>query len=113
MFTELGQQPLAAARQTLSYLNGTDRSAAAAEQLIDAARLLIFLKGNDPHDYKFSSAVLEDYYRVSPAWRNQYLALSMFKMRSSTDRDNRLVERILRRTSGVNCQRVRNRDPAY
>ena len=32
-----------------------------------AVRRLIFLKGRDAHDYKFSSAALEDYYHASPA----------------------------------------------
>ncbi|HZZ27241.1 MAG TPA: hypothetical protein VFE46_04470 [Pirellulales bacterium] len=40
---------------------------ARAVPFIDAARLLVFLKGNNAHDYKFSSAVLEDYYHVSPS----------------------------------------------
>ena len=93
VFAELGNEPLSAARKALAYLNESDRPAANAEQLMDAARLLIFLKGNDAHDYKFSSAVLEDYYNVSPSWRNKYLALNLFKMRSVADRDNRLVER--------------------
>ena len=35
--------------------------------LITAARRLVFLKGRDSHDYKFSSAALEDYYHASPA----------------------------------------------
>ena len=34
--------------------------------LLDAANRLVFLKGNDSHDYKFSAAVLEDYGSVSP-----------------------------------------------
>ena len=58
-----------------------------------AARRLIFTKGNDSHDYKFSSAVLEDYYHVSPGWRNRYLAASVFNLRGSKQPDNRLVER--------------------
>jgi hypothetical protein len=93
VFAELGEAPLSAARRVLVSLNNTNHPAATAEQLMNAARLLIFLKGDDPHDYKFSSAVLEDYYHVSPSWRNQYLALNMFKMRSAADPDNRLVER--------------------
>ena len=60
---------------------------------MDAARLLIFLKGNDTHDYKFSSAVLEDFYHVSPAWRNRCLAASMFQLRGSQSPDNALVKR--------------------
>ena len=62
------------------------RRPATAEEFIDAARVLVFLKGNDAHDYKFSSAVLEDYYHVSPEWRNKYLARNMFKLRSALGR---------------------------
>ncbi|SVC56204.1 uncharacterized protein METZ01_LOCUS309058, partial [marine metagenome] len=57
-------------------------------------RRLVFLKGNDSHDYKFSSAVLEDYYQVSPAWRNRYLATSLFKLHGTGERTNPLVDRI-------------------
>ncbi|MEX0717702.1 MAG: hypothetical protein WD066_14000 [Planctomycetaceae bacterium] len=64
-----------------------------AKELIDAARRLTFLKGNDAHDYKFSSAALEDYYHVSPAWRDQYLALSVYNLDGTGSRDNDLVQR--------------------
>jgi hypothetical protein len=93
IFAELGRDPMSAARQALAHLNSQSGEWASAEELIDAARLLVFLKGNDAHDYKFSSAILEDYYHVSPQWRNQCLALNMFKLRSALDRDNGLVER--------------------
>ena len=92
IFSELGRDSMAAARQTLGYLKGA-KSGSSAEELIDAARLLVFLKGDNAHDYKFSSAILEDYYHVSPQWRDAYLAMNVFQLRSSTDRDNRLVER--------------------
>ena len=59
-----------------------------------AARRLIFLKGRDSHDYKFSSAVLEDYYHVSPAWRDRVLASSFYYLPSSRSPDNKLVARI-------------------
>jgi hypothetical protein len=36
---------------------------------------------------------MEDYYHVSPDWRNTYLALNMFKLRSALDPDNSLVQR--------------------
>jgi hypothetical protein len=62
--------------------------------VIRAARQLVFLKGTDSHDYKYSSAVLEDFYHVSPAWRNRFLAASVVKLRASGDPDNGLVERI-------------------
>lgn len=63
------------------------------ETLMTAARRLIFLKGTDSHDYKFSSAALEDYYHVTPAWRGHFLATSMFNLKGAGDRDNDLVKR--------------------
>ena len=60
---------------------------------MNAARRLIFLKGTNSHDYKFSAAVLEDYFKVSQPWRNQFLATSAFYLRGSGDTDNALVER--------------------
>jgi hypothetical protein len=90
IFAKLGDDRTSAARMTLAHL----RSAGDAKTFIDAARVLVFLKGNDAHDYKFSSAVLEDYYNVSPGVRDQYLAANVFNLRSSADNDNKLVTRI-------------------
>lgn len=90
IFADMGKDRLGAARKTLAYLNGESRP----KDLIDAARLNIFFKGSDSHDYKFSSAVLEDCYHVSPEWRNRFLAASMFQLRGSTGPDNALVKRI-------------------
>ncbi len=64
------------------------------ESLIHAARRLVFLKGNDAHDYKFSSAALEDFYAVSLQFRNAYLASAAYLLPGSKDRDNGLVERV-------------------
>jgi hypothetical protein len=90
IFETASRDRIAAANGILSYLDaGHD-----AEQLLAGARRLIFAKGNDSHDYKFSSAALEDYYKVSPAWRNQFLATSIFRLKAAGDRDNGLVERI-------------------
>jgi hypothetical protein len=89
IFADASRDRMTAARKTLSYLqSGGDPVA-----MIDAARRLVFLKGNDAHDYKFSSAVLEDYYNVSPAWRDRYLASSLLLLPGSGDRDNKLVNR--------------------
>jgi hypothetical protein len=93
IFSLLGNDPMLAARKVVGYLKQASSDAAAARDLMNAARVLVFLKGNDAHDYKFSSAVLEDYYHVSPEWRDVYLASNVFKLRSSKDRDNALVER--------------------
>jgi hypothetical protein len=65
----------------------------AAKELIDAGRLLVFLKGTDSHDYKFSSAVMEDAMHVSPAWRNHFLAASVFWLKGSGSADSPLVKR--------------------
>ncbi len=90
IFADVGDNSMSAARKVLTYLDQSDQ----AKPLIDAARRLIFLKGTDSHDYKFSSAVLEDFYHVSPQWRNRFMAASVFNLRGSTQRDNSLVARI-------------------
>jgi hypothetical protein len=82
-----------AARKVLGYLKDGSPDNQSAKQLIDAARVLTFLKGNDAHDYKFSSAVLEDYYNISPEWRDTYLATNVFNLQGSGGKDNALVQR--------------------
>lgn len=77
-----------AVRKALTYLKDQPR-----QELIDATRRLVFLKGTDTHDYKFSSAVFEDYAHISPAWRDRYLANSLYILRGSGDKDNGLVSR--------------------
>ena len=89
IFADVSRDRMTAAGKVRTYLGSHPQ----AKPLIDAARRLIFLKGHDAHDYKFSSAVLEDYYHVSPQWRDQFLALSVFNLRGSGDRDNQLVQR--------------------
>ena len=61
---------------------------------MNAARRLIFLKGTDAHDYKFSTAALEDYDNVSPRVRNQFMAASMYNLKGTSAADNKLVDRI-------------------
>jgi hypothetical protein len=91
ILADVSRDRMAAARKTLALLEA-DR--AAAEPLMTAARRLIFFKGNDSHDYKFSSAALEDFYHATPAWRNRFLATSMFNLHGSQDRDNDLIKRV-------------------
>ncbi len=89
VFAHLNSQPKESARKMLAYLQaGHD-----PQQLIDVARVLVFTKGNNAHDYKFSSAVLEDYHLVSPQWHNQYLAANIFQLRGAEGPDNQLVAR--------------------
>jgi hypothetical protein len=89
LFAEVSKDRTSAARLALLYLKDHPQP----KDLINAGRVLVFLKGNDSHDYKFSSALLEDYYHVSAAWRNRYLAAGMFQLRGSGAPDNRLVQR--------------------
>ncbi len=90
IFEAAGHDRMAAVRRALAYLReGHDAGA-----LIQAARRLVFLKGDDAHDYKYSSAVLEDFYQASSASRNRYLAAATMLLPASSDRDNKLVERI-------------------
>ena len=89
IFEDVSRDPMRAAGKVLAYLDADGEP----KSLIDAARLLIFFKGSNAHDYKFSSAVLEDFYNVSAEWRDRYLASSVFKLRGSESRDNPLVER--------------------
>jgi hypothetical protein len=89
IFAEASHDKMAAARKALAYLQAGHEP----EPLIHAARRLVFLKGNDAHDYKFSSAVLEDYYHASPSYRERYLAASMLLLPGSADKDNNLVKR--------------------
>ena len=89
IFADIGSDRLQAARKTLAYA----RQNPDPQQFINTAHTLVFLKGKDSHDYKFSSAVLEDYYHVSPAWRDRYLAASVFNLRGSQTADTPLAER--------------------
>ncbi len=90
IFQDVGKDNGRAAAKTLAFL----RTNGEAGKLIEEARRNVFLKGTDSHDYKFSSAVLEDFYHISPEWRNHYLASSVYKLRGAGEKDNGLVERI-------------------
>ncbi len=89
IFTDVSRNRPIAAQKMLSYLKDHSQP----KELIDAARLLIFLKGTNSHDYKFSSAVFEDFQHVSPEWRNRFLASGVFNLRGSGDPENKLVQR--------------------
>jgi hypothetical protein len=90
ILTAVSKDRLIAARKTLALL---DTNGADPQGLMTAARRLIFTKGTDSHDYKFSSAALEDYYHATPGWRARYLATSMFNLHGNLDADNSLIKR--------------------
>src|SRR5690606_38455285 len=90
IFDAVSKDRLVAARKILGYL----QAGGSAADLAQAARRLIFLKGRNSHDYKFSSAVFEDYEALSPPWRDRLLASSVYYLKGSGDSDNTLVSRI-------------------
>jgi hypothetical protein len=89
ILADTSRDKMKAAGKMLAYLQTHPEPT----ELVDAARVLIFLKGNNAHDYKFSSAVLEDYQRLSPEWRGRFLASTVFNLRGSAEPDNALVKR--------------------
>jgi hypothetical protein len=88
ILADISKDRIAAARKTIALASGSN-----VMPLMTAARRLIFSKGTDSHDYKFSSAALEDFYNATPAWQARFLATSMFNLKGSGDRDNSLMER--------------------
>jgi len=89
VFDGLEDDRMAAARKALDYLEGGGD----AGGFIAAAQRLIYLKGRNSHDYKFSSAVLEDYRHLAPEVRNRFLAASVFWLKGSQLPDSPLVAR--------------------
>jgi hypothetical protein len=89
IFAEIGRDPLMTSRKILTFLKANQDPA----PLASAARRLIFLKGTDSHDYKYSSAVFEDHALLTGASRDRYLAAAAFQLKGSTDPDNQLVQR--------------------
>jgi hypothetical protein len=70
VFQNLGSDRDLASRQVYTYLQRSN----SPNDFFASARNYVFSKGNDSHDYKFSSAILEDYSNVTPAYRNLYLS---------------------------------------
>lgn len=90
LFATISSDRSQAAGQMRQYLT----SGGQADALINAARRLVFLKGRDSHDYKYSSAVLEDYFAISPEFRNTYLASAAYLLPGSGDSDNGLISQV-------------------
>ena len=89
IFAEVSGNREVAARKALAYLKSTKDP----KPFIDEAQRLIYLKGTGSHDYKFSSAVLEDYHRISPVIRDRFLAASVYWLQGSGRKDTDLVAR--------------------
>jgi hypothetical protein len=90
IFSDISRDRIIAARKTLGLLNNNPSR---AQGIMAAGRRLVFTKGRDSHDYKFSSAALEDYFHTSPTLRDRFLATSMFFLRGSGEANSPLVQR--------------------
>jgi hypothetical protein len=91
IFTDANRDRMVAARKTLNLLvDEPDQMNA----LMTQARRLIFSKGNDSHDYKFSSACLEDFFHTTNGVRNRFLASGMFYLKGAGGADTPLYRRI-------------------
>jgi hypothetical protein len=93
IFAAVGREPKDRAAAAGKILSWAARDAGRVEALMTAARRLIFTKGTNAHDYKFSEAALEDYYHATPAWRDRCLAANTFYLRGAGDADNDLIRR--------------------
>lgn len=65
-----------------------------AVMLMRHARELVFHKGDDAHDYKYSSALLEDYYARSPHWRDRIMAAGSALLPDENAKDTGLANRV-------------------
>lgn len=90
IFAEVSKDRMSSSRKVLGYL----RDGGDPKSLMNEARRLIFLKGRDAHDYKFSTAILEDSAMLTPEWRNRLLAASVHYLKGSGAPDSGLVPRI-------------------
>jgi hypothetical protein len=79
-----------AAAKALEYLaRGGSR-----DLIFDAARRMIFHKGNDSHDYKYGAAVCEEIMHAStPAWRGPLIASAMYNLPGAKENDSPLMIR--------------------
>lgn len=89
ILAEISRDKLQAAAKVQAFL----AEGGNGHELVSAARRVLFQKGRNAHDYKFTSAVLEDYGHVSPAWRDRFLSLAVFNLRGTQDADSGLLER--------------------
>jgi hypothetical protein len=88
VLSEVSEDRMTAVRKALSLLQNESQ----ASRLIAGARGVLVRKGNDAHDYKFGSAVFEDYDRVSEGWRERCLAAAAVQLCGAGESDNPVIE---------------------
>ena len=96
IIADISGNRMQAANKVYGYVAG----GGSGHDFVTAARQMLFVKGRDAHDYKFASAVLEDYDHVSTTWKDRFLATSVFNLKGSGHPNNGLVGRIRSAVSG-------------
>ena len=93
IFTDVSAgQRLQAARKCLGYLqNGGD-----ADAVITTARQYLTYNAEEPHDYKFSEAVFDNYSHLADsAWRSRFLSAGMAYFKGPSTRPGPVVEEMI------------------
>jgi hypothetical protein len=90
VFQNLGRDRDLASRQVYTYLQRSN----SPSDFFASVRNYVFSKGNDSHDYKFSSAILEDYSNVSPAYRSLYLSGCAQLLHGDSAPDTKLFQQV-------------------
>ncbi len=86
----ISRNPLEAVGKAYKYLvSGGD-----ADALMRASRAVLLVAADDPHDYKFSGALFEDFAHLGPPWRERFMAAGVVRLHGSQDRINPLVQRV-------------------
>src|SRR4029077_9084936 len=89
---------LQAASKTLGYL----QSGGDAEALIAKARHHLVYNADEPHDYKFSEAVLDSYaYLPNSVWRCYFLSAGIAYFKAPAKRPGPVVEQMVERLNAV------------
>lgn len=91
IFDQVAKDRNAAATQVFHFM----QSGGELNHLMHKARELVFLKGTDSHDYKFSSAALEDAWAMSPRWRPYYLAGCSYLLHGTSEKTTSLSQKVL------------------
>lgn len=89
IFAEIGLNPATAAAKAMSFAAQHPQP----EILANTARRMILRKGTDAHDYKYATAIFDDYGQVSPHWRPHVLATAAYHLPGNSTPDSPLMAR--------------------
>lgn len=86
----ISRNPLEAVGKAYAYLS----SGGDADALMRESRAVLLLTADDPHDYKFTGALFEDFSHVGPPWRDRFMAAGVLRLHGSQHGINPLVHRV-------------------